>query len=561
MSSFIALSLAWSWGHLTPTISILSLALGSIFAGIAGRRFANSSSAFEFNFWHSGADGWIEKVAFALIGVFCLRHFAWLFYLEDGAWKTLDYHNLGDLPLHINYIRAMSWGNAFPLANPSFAEELLRYPYGIDLYNALWDSLGIPLPVHLIAVGLVGGYFSVIALRAFAGWWGMIGFFLSGGLIGWMGYEFSMSLMQQTAWKNLFLTVLVPQRGFLFALPVGLWMLYQISDKKRYDAISPWWLGFLWGSLAFFHIHSFVAISLMMAYFTLASKNIWNGIKAFFVAGPIGIFFVLFSTDSFRQASVVRLSQGWTFNEQGSFFEYLNYNFGAYLYLYLLILATLIYLAFRHKTLKWIPRFSFYSILFAVFFFVILAPYDWDNVKVLIWAYLGLLSIAYHLFSEKMHSAVKAALALVLSVSGLAVILPTLISTEQAQTLYWQNDIEAAEKATALLSRDAVFFASPDYLHVLTYLGRLRTMGYEGHLFSHGIQYGHQKELMTAIEQKTPADSVHFVKETKADYIFLGKSEAQNFRHQVPFWQKDLKKVSEADGFSVYELKNPPSKD
>lgn len=552
-SSLAALALATLWGSLTPLISALSLVFGLII-GVVAARASDSAADFRWNSWRTGVDGFLEKFFFVVILVFSLRHFYLLFYLEDGLWRTLNYHNLGDLPLHINYIRAMSEGNSFPLANPSFAAELLRYPYGMDLYNALWDSLGVPLQAHFFVVGLGATFLSLVALRAFASWWGLIGFFFSGGWLGWWFFPYSHSLMQDTAWKNMFLTVFVTQRGFLWALPAGLWILQQISSADRLAKTSWWILGLVWGSLAFFHVHSFVALSLMMAYFSLRNGQLVQGLKSFIVAGPLGVLFVLFSTDSFRQASVVRLSSGWTFKNDTAFWSYLNFNFGPYLYLFIFFIIFLIWQSFRQKSFRTLFDFVFYSFLFLIFFYVLLAPYDWDNIKVLIWAYLGILSVIAAALTPRLRPWSKPLLAAVLAASGLVVVTPTLFFDKDAQVLYADEELQAARRATQDLPRDAVFFATEDYAHVLTYLGRLRTAGYEGHLFAHGVNYGQQKELNTEILQREPSTSLELLQEAGANYIFLGPREQSVFAHQWPFWMKELKNVSSQESVPVLEI-------
>ena len=140
---------------------------------------------------------------------------------------TLHANNFGDLPLHINYIREIANGVAFPPVNPEYTlREALRYPFGPDLYNALWEILGVPMASHLFVVTgfLVDdcrerhGFEMVRQLvgdrRFLPQRWT-----LQAGLFS-QAIQYSGDLLNRRRLeKSLFLSVFITQRGVLFALP------------------------------------------------------------------------------------------------------------------------------------------------------------------------------------------------------------------------------------------------------------------------------------------------------------------------------------------------------
>ncbi|RYZ67430.1 MAG: hypothetical protein EOP05_17740, partial [Proteobacteria bacterium] len=129
-STGIAYLFSWMNGSLTTTIAVVSLLLGTWMArGRAKALIARAPGLRTFEIAH-GESGTIEAIIAALVAYLCFRHFAWLFFYVDGRYMTLHQNNFGDLPLHINYIREIANGLSFPPVNPSFASEVLRYPFG-----------------------------------------------------------------------------------------------------------------------------------------------------------------------------------------------------------------------------------------------------------------------------------------------------------------------------------------------------------------------------------------------------------------------------------------------
>jgi hypothetical protein len=553
VSALLALALSLAYGHLTAFIAGFSLVIGWL-AGLSARsRLQKGAPEFRWNSWNPGIDGWLEKIIFAFVIYICVRHFSFLFYLSGSSWKSLDVSNYGDLPLHINYIRAMSLKNPFPLVDPSYSHDLLRYPYGIDLYNALWDILGVPLSSHLFLVGMFGSVATLVSLRAKASWWAVTGFFLSGGWLGWMS-EPAM-LAEQVQWKNLFLTVFVTQRGFLFALPVGLLILKQLSGEVPLKKVATFWTGLLWGALAFFHLHAFLIVSLMAFGLAIWRKNGAPALKAMKVAVPLATGFILFSTHFLSRASVVHFESGWTHKGPESIFSFLNFNFGPYLDLYL-ILALLLVASLLKKKKEARPLlflFAFYTFWFALFFNVMVAPWAWDNIKVLIWPYLGLLSVAWLFFKNQLHPVLKVAVFVVLAWTGFWQLAPTLTSTVGAQTLFEVEKLANCEGATRALPRSAVFIASGSHLHPLNYFGRIRALGYAGHLWSHGIDSHLEDTLQARILNDDPQwrDLAH---QLGAQYIYWGPDEQQAFGSKKRSWQESLKNISPVESIQVYEV-------
>ncbi len=568
----LAYALSWIFGALTPTIAVVSLFVGYVMARRREKQLRVAFPDLKFLGFHEGAAGVLEVVLATVVLYASVRHFAWMFFRLDAKWMTLHPNNFGDLPLHINYIREMASGASFPPVNPSFASETLRYPFGADLYSALWEILGVPLSSHLFFVGLAASIVGITVLRWFGSWWAVGAFFFSGGLIGWsllMGQHGSADLTQGVDWKNLFLSVFITQRGVLFALPVGLILIettrrVMVNDSKNLK-LSPGvqaTLGLLWGLLPLFHVHAFVIVSLMMAGFALSAGGLAGfrrllASRMAFVAYVPAIYFVLRSSDFLAKASVVHLDPWWTTTlEQAP--QFLVLNFGPWLLLPFAILAALTASKRFSPTEKrsLLLELALYVGLFILFFNVMLAPWSWDNIKILIFPYLGFARLAWVVLDPILPDSVKFVTAFILFLSGfLAVNLSLAPPSVRGLAIYQTAQIGALEGALAEVPRGAVFAAAPTHDHPLTYFGRVRAVGYEGHLWSHGIAYKERSDKFDAFMRGrwVNQDPTDIARGLGITHIVWGTTE-NLFYQTEPFWPKSFKNVSRVPSLHVYEV-------
>jgi hypothetical protein len=90
---------------------------------------------------------------FALVSA---RAFLWLIYTDAGELKVLSPNNLGDMALHLNLIHRWANGGTFWPDNPFLAGAPFAYHPGMDLWNALLRTLGVPVYQGLRWTGLLG---------------------------------------------------------------------------------------------------------------------------------------------------------------------------------------------------------------------------------------------------------------------------------------------------------------------------------------------------------------------------------------------------------------------
>src|SRR5213075_2683128 len=183
---------------------------------------------------------WFWTVA-AFFAIFAVRSFCWLFYIDGSDYKIQSPNNLGDLSLHITLIK--TFANGVPLwpDNPIYVASKLRYPAGIDLFNALLSLVHVDMITGLVWVGLVGSLATFYAFYRWGGSFAVAGFLFNGGITGLQFFKTWKFLDYQgtaadiahkpIAWKSIPLSMFVTQRSWLYAIPAALVLLWHWREK------------------------------------------------------------------------------------------------------------------------------------------------------------------------------------------------------------------------------------------------------------------------------------------------------------------------------------------
>ena len=181
---------------------------------------------------------WAVAVCFA---AFAVRSFCWLLYIDGSELKIQSPNNLGDLSLHLTLIKNFGNGVALWPDNPIFVFSKLRYPAGIDLFNALLSLVHIDLLIGLVWVGLLASLAIFYGFYRWGGTFAVAGFLFNGGIAGFQFLKTFKFLDYQgaaadiakkpIAWKSIALSMLVTQRGWLYAIPAGLVLLWHWREK------------------------------------------------------------------------------------------------------------------------------------------------------------------------------------------------------------------------------------------------------------------------------------------------------------------------------------------
>lgn len=567
---------------------------------------------------------WLLAGCFAL---FAFRSFCWLIYLEGNDLKVQSPNNLGDLGLHITYIKTFASGLPLWPDNPIYLASKMRYPAGTDLFNALLLLVGVDLMPGLIWAGLVGSLATFYALYRWGGSFGIAGFLFNGGVAGftilttWQFLDYQGD--KGVAWKSLPLSMLVTQRGLLYALPAGLLLLYhwrakyfprgatsQVADstprKLETRAIGPlpFWVELtLYASMPLFHVHTFMALSILAAcFFVIGDSTIRRQLATLVgVAFLPATLFMWTITDHFQASSVLKWKPGWVQTGSGDmampFFTFWLYNFGALVPLALGLLGTVGYRVWssasprssesggvapaekkksaqastvpgpleRSSTFE-LARFrsspalvflvpALLIFLFACF--VKTAPWEWDNLKLIIWAYLIMLPFLWSELIARWPVPVRAGVCVALFASGFVSLIGGLVHNPKGYGFAERTELDAVGAAVRKLPHEARFAAYPTYNHPLLLQGRRVVMGYPGHLWTQGFDYAPVEKQLSAVMRGAP-DWREQARALGVRYVFFGRQEKANYATGTRAWEREARLIADGTWGSIYDVEAAP---
>ena len=558
-------------GGLTPAIALVALLLGLV----AGLMAVNSTPPADLN--RSRPKGFWEWFTVVVFGLVALRTFCWMMIQSGGLIMTLSPNNLGDLSLHLTYIRYLASGIGFWPDNPIFAAEKLHYPLGIDLFNSLLLLRGLPVELGLVWVGLLGCLATGLALwrwgRAFA----MAGFLFNGGVAGFLFFK-TLELadfQSDLAWKSIPLSMLATQRGLLYAIPAGLLLLiaWRARFFPEFPAVNagrtaqrvpaatnagpvPVWVEILlYSTLPLFHLHTFLFLSFLLAiWFALgiARKEIAKLVGCALVPATVLVSQVV---GFGGRRSLIHLEPGWMQGDQ-NFFLFWALNFGL-LPLLVIALCVLAALQFRHRKASAcfvLPA----TALFLVSCFVMFAPWPWDNTKLMIWCYLAVLPFLWRDLIAPFTLPIRILVCGALFLSGFVSLMGGLDNSHTGYEIASRAEIDAVASAVAELPTSAVFGACPIWNHPLLLNGRKLAVGYDGHLWSHGIDYSASMRQLELLMTGGPGWR-QAARELNVRYLFWGQLEQVKWPDSTQPWQSSAPCVGRDVWGAIYDLAPVPA--
>jgi hypothetical protein len=269
-SVLIGILLGFLNGALTPAAALLALGGGGLIGAFTWWRGRGAAKLPRLRGW--------AVFALVLFSIFSFRAFLWLIFRIGDELRVLSPNNIGDMPLHLTFIRYLVNGAPFWPDSPIFSAGKLTYAVGMDLFNSLLTLVGVDTVRGLIWTGLLGALGTGLALLRWGGPFTVLGFLCNGGLAALAclttapDVPFFSDWQAEWAWKSLPLSILVTQRGFLYALPAGLLLL--TSWRTRFLRDDGWKLPFpaellLYAAMPIFHVHTFLALSFVLGTFLI----------------------------------------------------------------------------------------------------------------------------------------------------------------------------------------------------------------------------------------------------------------------------------------------------
>ena len=547
VSTFAGAGLAVLGGKLTPAAAWIAFALGAL-AGVSTARAARAPRR-----KITPAD----TILFTVFALAAGRAFLWVVYPKGGSVEILSPHNLGDLALHLNLIHRFANGGAFWPENPFLAGAIFPYHPGMDLWNALLRIAGVPVYEGLRWAGLLGSAAAAAALWRWGRGFTVAAFLFAGGLGAFAILQTGAldGRLDQVEWKNTFLAMFVTQRGLLYSLPAGLVLMTVWRAQGRGGEDGPHLpvpaQVALYASMPLFNAPAFFFLSILLA---ACAAGSWGttSFRNFVIAGLVSIipatWLVHLVTAGFTAPGALRFAPGWMQGDQG--FRFWLWNFGILLPLAVAGAVAVFRRGGGDRTTR-----VFYGTGLATLgfcFLFLLAPWAWDNTKLILWGYLALAPFLWTNLISRWPAWVRAVACVLLFASGAL----ALVGGLDARHGYkFADRAELADVRVMLraVPVNARLATAPSYEHPALVLGQPVVLGHDGHLFSQGLDYGPvQRELDTLMSGA--AGWRDAARRLQVHYLFWGKREANRWPQSKQPWQECATLVAASGDNKLYLL-------
>ena len=492
---------------------------------------------------------WYEDKYTLSFLVFVLLYVAFMnlygVFRPDDAGSLFAFHTVwADYPFHTSIITSFVYRDtfSFPLANPQFMNLETHYPFIMDFYSAVLMKGGLDLRSAIIIPNILFqlSLFGLLYLLAYkltglkvAGICATVIFILSGfpGGLQATGIHF----------LNPMYAVIMPQRtaiiGMAISFVVYLLLFHALCADKEKNAVGEnkgthkelILAGVLIGLLPYIHAHSFIAtgvVAFFLAVFSVIKtpfkKSVYGKmlrkedvkilVSLFLPLMLLSLPQVLFIRTGVSQDFLV-FFPGWadTNREMIMGFDWSSVvpafssavktatlietfwalNVGGFIILMSLGFAK----AKKETRIFYLP----FLLLFVIANVVKFQPWYFDNYKLFLhWLALSAIMAALalcwpHDFTKtnKSHKALAALSIAALLIASTAFGVVTHVNMVQNTYMVWSGEeIEMTEWVRANTASDSVLLTGSAHNHPIPALtGRQRVMGYEGWLWSHGIDW------------------------------------------------------------------------
>ena len=554
---------------------------------------------------------------YALATVILWRVFNRAVIQDDSGISTGLLNNFGDLPFHLSVITSFAFGNNFPPEDPTYAGVRFTYPFLSDFVSAVFVKCGADLRqsmfienilLALAFIGLVHRWALVMLRDRLAAVLTPLVVLLNGGL-GWvllfdkagknegglygvlLDLPPSFTVIPETTWRwgNAVSALLVPQRGFLMGLPLAVlaftqWWLatepetprkpertnlkperaknkaqvvkepepsrFPVSQRRMIAA------GVAAGLLPLVHAHSFIVVMGMGACLALLFMRWREWITFFVVASAIAVPQLLWSTwhSAVNAGTFFAWELGWDRGQDNPvWFWFKNTGFFIPLILAAVLLKTNGFLVRKRLLFFYLP----FTLCFIIPNFVKLAPWIWDNIKVLYYWWLASAPLVALLLAKLWrHGPILRVAAVILFVvvtlAGALDVAGIALRSSTRYEIFSAEGVAFAELVKEKTPPHALVIHAPVHNTPVFLTGRRSLMGYPGHIWTHGLQFMQREGEIKRMYLGSP-DAQQLMKKYNVDYAVVGPLERQVVAVNDSFFSQ-FEKVGQVGEYSLYKI-------
>jgi hypothetical protein len=530
---------------------------------------------------------------------------------ESGGISTGLLNNFGDLPFHISVITGFAYGNNYPPEDPTYAGVSFTYPFLSDFLSAVFVHCGASLRDSMflgsftLALAFVGVLHRwalamlrdklaaiitplIVLLNGGFGWYLLFEKAVHGerGLLGvLMDLPPSFTVIPETTWRwgNAISALLVPQRGFLMGLPLAViaftqWWLALEKDKEvqkretktkqrrpvpeppasRFPLRTRRMIaaGVAAGLLPLVHAHSFVVVMGMAACLALLHIR-WREWFAFFAtASAIAIPQLLWSTlhSAVNASTFFAFELGWDRGQENPLvFWLLNTGLFIPLIFVALLWKSNGYLIGKRLLLFYLP----FTLCFIIPNFIKMAPWIWDNIKVLYYWWLASAPIVAvflaWMWRKGLVMRVAAALLFVCVTLAGALDVAGIAFRDVKYGIFDAAGVSFAERVKQVTQPRSLILHAPVHNTPVFLTGRRSVMGYPGHVWTHGLEFVQRESEIKRIYLGSP-DAEQLLKNYGVDYAVIGPLERIVTPPNEEFFSR-FQKVEQVGEYSLYKIR------
>jgi hypothetical protein len=407
-------------------------------------------------------------------------------------------------------------------------------------------------------------------------------------------------------WGNTLTTLFLTQRSLLLGMPLTLIVLQKLwevfitdgkiiifgderdlQNKPEFSVygfpFSIFIVGLLAGTLQLIHVHSLAALFVVTAFLFFYRLDKWRE----WIAFGVGVSLIAIPELVWAMTgSATRLTEffdwhfGWD-KRDADFFVFWAKNLG----LFIPLLFAGLYLMFslhkkeeeanelrantgepglkqstRHLALstKLLLFYLPFTLLFIIPNLMKLAPWEWDNIKVLIYWFVASIPfvalVLAKLWEKNLAMKVVAAACFILLTFSGALDVWRVMSKQVNWNVFSKDSVIIAEQIKQKTAPNAMFLNAPTYNSTVVLTGRRSLMRFNGHLSSYGIDYGPREDEVKKIYEGSPlADGL--LQKNKIEYVVVSPEERSNLTVNENFFKK-FPVFAEVGQYKIYKVNN-----
>jgi hypothetical protein len=489
-----------------------------------------------------------------------------VFERADGLYTGVT-NNIGDLPFHIAVATRFLYQNNLPPENPTYAGAHFAYPILADFVAAMIDGAGADLRTSLISVNvvlmcaLVGVVYqwvlgltadrraatlapALVLLNGGLGWWVLVGEVQSSdiGIVATLArlpHDYTIMSEGNWRWGNMITALLLPQRAFLFGLPLAilvftLWRrafdASQATDAQPALVASRRRMlaaGLIAGMMPLAHAHSYAVVMAVAGCVAIMSGRIRVWLPFFVTSLALGVPQIVWlaSGGSVETARFVDWQFGWDRGGDNALWFWLK-NTGA---LIPLVAVAILWRGPNAPVPASILRFYFpFVVLFVIGNVLRLSPWIWDNIKILIYWHVAsvplVAAVLARLWSGSVLQKTGSALLMVVLTAAGALDVWRVVSGASEHRVFSRDGIVFAELVRRTVPAGDLILHAPTYDHPVFLAGRRSFMGYPGHVWSHGLSFESREADIKRIYAGA-GDAMRLMDHYGISYIVVGPLE------------------------------------